>query len=40
MGLNKPHVVVMLLIIMVVSVAEKPSLTEARALPLISNQGN
>ncbi|KAJ1384286.1 hypothetical protein SESBI_42681 [Sesbania bispinosa] len=38
MGMNKPHVL-MLLIIMVVSVAEKPSVIEGRALSLISEKG-
>ncbi|KAG5065910.1 hypothetical protein JHK86_009641 [Glycine max] len=39
MGMTKPHVL-MLLIIMVVSIAEKPSVIEGRALSLISGQGN
>jgi len=39
MGVTKPHVL-MLLIIMVVSIAEKPSVIEGRALSLISGQGN
>ncbi|KAL5161870.1 hypothetical protein HKD37_07G019086 [Glycine soja] len=38
MGVTKPHVL-MLLIIMVVSIAEKPSVIEGRALSLISGQG-
>nr|XP_004492372.1 uncharacterized protein LOC101514220 [Cicer arietinum] len=38
MGLNKPHVLI-LLIIMVILVSDKPSLTEGRTLSLISNQG-
>ena len=39
MGMNKHHVL-MLMIIMVVSIAEKPSVVEGRALSLISAQGN
>ncbi|XP_061348951.1 uncharacterized protein LOC133294310 [Gastrolobium bilobum] len=38
MGMNKHHVF-MLLIIMVVSIAEKPSVIEGRTLSLISDQG-
>ncbi len=39
MGINnKPHVL-LLLIIMVVSISEKPSVIEGRALSLISDQG-
>ncbi|KAL1321497.1 hypothetical protein HN51_066334 [Arachis hypogaea] len=39
MTMNKKHRVLVFMIIMVVSIAEKPSLTEGRALSLISSQG-
>jgi len=39
MSPNKPHVFI-LLIIMLISVSNKPSLIEGRTLSLISNQGN
>ncbi|XP_057440471.1 uncharacterized protein LOC130732442 [Lotus japonicus] len=38
MGMQKPQVL-MLVIIMVVLVTEKPSVIEARTLSLVSNQG-
>ncbi|KAE9592038.1 hypothetical protein Lal_00038283 [Lupinus albus] len=38
MAMNKPHVLLML-IIMVVSISEKPLVIEGRTLSLISNQG-
>ncbi|CAJ2670572.1 uncharacterized protein LOC123889817 [Trifolium pratense] len=39
MSLIKPHVLMLLIIIMVISISHKSSLIEARTLSLISNQG-
>ncbi|KAL2336532.1 hypothetical protein Fmac_010978 [Flemingia macrophylla] len=39
MGMTKPHHVLMLMILVVLSVAEKPSLIEGRTLSLMSGQG-